>query len=259
MLTNVNFTNATVTGRYFEASRSRPLNCPRGRLQPAISRHQPFVLQDDRLEPFRAEPNGCDVGLLHANWGQSNGWNLSGDGLSNVTATTTNLAGANLAGADLMYANLTGGTLTGSDMRGATGFSGSSSGEITTNAILPNGTIQGLTLNSTNSSLLVRNNSGTGSIPIQVRQGMSMTPSASLVFALDGNPWGSPISFAPGCLHLGRRQLDARPRDRSQFVHRLGQHNPVVQLAGVTPSGQFVLVDNLGYPVDASSSAARAT
>ena len=64
----------------------------------------------------------------------------------------------------------------------------------------PDGTIRGLGLNSANPALVVRNYSPTsgGQMPIRILQGMSMDSNANLQFQLDGNSWGSTISFDTG-------------------------------------------------------------
>ena len=103
-----------------------------------------------------------------------------GSGVSAVPGT--DLESLDLMQAYLINATLTNANLSGADTRGAAGFSGSSSGAITTDTILPDGTIEVLTLDSTSPTLFVRNYSGAASIPIHVRQYMTLTQRASLEF-----------------------------------------------------------------------------
>ncbi len=176
--------------------------------------------------------------------------NLYSAKLTNAKLTNANLTnavffGASLTSANLTNANLSGSTLTlanltGADLRGAQGVPLGSA--ITTNTILPDGTIQGLNLNATNPTLLVRNYSGSSSIPIHVLQGMSMNPGTSLAFQLDGNPWGSTISFAAGIpVTLGGNvELGLAPGVDPTGL--LGQFFQLFNWTGVSPSGQFAQV-----------------
>ena len=91
---------------------------------------------------------------------------------------------------------MTGADLSGADLRNASYPANLTSSAITTNTILRDGQIKGLNLDSTNPTLVVRNYSDP--INIEIENGMSMEPQTSLVFQLDGNSWGSTISFAPG-------------------------------------------------------------
>ena len=137
--------------------------------------------------------------------------------------------------------NLTNANLTGADLRGAQGFVLDPTAT-TANTIFPDGTIQGLNLNSTNPTLLVRNYSGSSSIPIHILQGMSMNPGTSLVFQFDGNPWGSTISFDAGIpVTLGGNiELGLAPGTNPTGL--LGQSIPLFDWTGVSPSGQFAQV-----------------
>ncbi len=172
--------------------------------------------------------------------------------LSNATLAYVNLTNANLINADLAFGILTDANLTGVDLRGAQRFSGSAA--ITTNTILPDGTIHGLTLIWTN-SLIVRNYSGTASIPIHIQQGMTLTQPASLVLEFDGNPWGSTISFDSGIPVTlgGNLELDvASGVDPSSLI---GDTFQVFDWTGVNPSGQFASITNdlpSGYSWDPS-------
>ena len=188
------------------------------------------------------------------------GQNLAGANLSYATLTNANLTGAKLTDANLAYAiltnpnlssatlvgaNLTGveitsGNLTGADLRAATGFSANSASAVTTNTILPDGAIQGLTLDINNPTLVVRNYSG--NIPVHVQQYMTLTASASLVFEFDGNPWGSTISFDSGIPVTLGGNLALNAAAGASPSGLLSQSLQLFNWTGVSPSGQFAQV-----------------
>ena len=130
--------------------------------------------------------------------------------------------------------------LSGADLRGAIGAGLGSA--ITTNTILPDGTIQGLHLDSNNPALLVRNYSG--NIPIQVLGGMSMTAGTSLVFQLDDASWGSMISFASGIPVTLGGSLELGVAGGVNPAGLLGDSFQLFDWAGVSPSGRFSQVIN---------------
>ena len=143
--------------------------------------------------------------LTNANFTNANLTNASlySSTLTNANFTNANLVNANLSGATLGNANFT-----AVDLRGATGFVAGSA--TTTNAILPNGTIQGLSLNAANPLLVVHDYSGSTPIPIQINSGMTVGSGGTLQTLFDGPTWGSTISFASvtpvslgGSLELG--------------------------------------------------------
>ena len=215
-LINVNLSNAIVAGANFDSTK--------------LTSSQLYSTASYQAGNLRGISLGKD---------NLSGWNLSGQNLSNAY-----LADGNLADVDL----------TGADLRGAFLVSASLSGAITANTILANGTVQGLTLNSTSPGFMVGNYSGSQSIPINILQGMSMTQSSSLVIAFDGNPWRSTISFAQGIPVTlgGSLVLGLAPGASSPGVFA-----GTIQLfnwTGVTPSGQFNVVDNLAnnYLLDTS-------
>jgi hypothetical protein len=191
--------------------------------------------------------------LLSANLTNAN---MNSASLSYGTLTNANLTNCNLTNAVLDSAILTNTNLTGADLRGAIGLSGTSA--ITANTILPNGTIQGLQLNTTSSLLVVRNYappSYSGTIAIHVEQVMSMIKSSTFDFELDGNSWGSTISFDSGIpVSLGGDlELDlAAGIDPTGLV---GETFRLFDWTGVDPLGQFgEVTSNLpaGYSWDTS-------
>jgi uncharacterized protein YjbI with pentapeptide repeats len=223
---NANLTNATVTGANFC---STPITSSQ---LCSTANYQAGNLQ------------GIELGNNNLS-----GWKFSGQNLSNAylqyaTLTKVNLTGANLSNAYLNAA----------DMRGDIGFSGTASGASTTNTILPNDAIQGLTLVSTNSALstlFVRNYGGKIPTPIPVQQNMTLTPSASLVLDFDASPWGSTISFdssIPVTLG-GYLELDLATEVNAAGL--LGDTFRVFDWTGVNTSGQFASITS-DVPTDYS-------
>jgi len=182
---------------------------------------------------------------LHGN--DLTGWDFSGQNLTNAnlfSATMTNatLTNANLTNAILNSATLINANLTGSDLRGAQGFVPSPATTITTNTILPDGTIQGLNLNANTATWFVRNYSG--NIPIQVLQGMSMNAGTSLVFQFDGAPWSSTISFDAGIPVTLGGNLELGVANGVDPTTLFGHSFQMFNWSGVTPSGQFNVVND---------------
>ena len=173
------------------------------------------------------------------------GWNFSGQNLANANLSYATLTGANFTNASLINANLgsatlTDANLTGADLRGAQNAVLTLA--TTTNTIFPDGTIQGLNLDANNPTLLVRNYSGSSSIPIHVLQGMSMNPGTSLVFQFDGNAWGSTISFDSGILVTLGGNIELGVVSGVDPSGLLGQSLQLFNWTGVSPSGQFAQV-----------------
>ena len=167
--------------------------------------------------------------------------NLAGIGLSGINLTGWDLAGQNLTNANFNSSTLSNTNLAGADLRGAQGASLGSA--TTTNTILPDGTIQGLYLNSTNPTLVVRNYSG--NTPIHVLQGMSMNPGTSLVLQLDGNPWRSTISFDSGIPVTLGGNLELGVAAGVDPTTLIGHAFQTFNWSGVTPSGQFNIVNDV--------------
>ena len=181
--------------------------------------------------------------------------NLQGINLENSNLTGWNFAGQNLTNANFDVTTLTDTNFTGADLRGAQFDYPNGGLARTTNAIFPDGTIQGLDLTSTNPTFLVRNYSGTSSIPIHVQQGMTLAPIASLVLSFDGNAWGSTISFDSGIpITLGGNlELDLVAGGNPASL--VGDSFQVFDWTGVNPSGQFANITNdlpAGYAWDTS-------
>ena len=169
--------------------------------------------------------------------------NLTNANLTNAYLGSANLAGANLTGANLTNAyflgtSLAGANLAGADLRGSQGLALGSATAV--NAILPDGTMQGLHLDSNNPSLLVRNYGG--NIPIHVLQGMSVNPGTALEFQLDGAAWGSTISFASAVPVTLDGTLDLDLAAGVEPAGLLGDSFHLFDWAGVSPSGRFAQI-----------------
>jgi hypothetical protein len=125
-----------------------------------------------------------------------NGWSLSKLTLSNANFSRSNLTGADFAASNLVGANFNLSTLTkadfaDADLRGASDwFDGAT--ENTHDAIRPDGSIQGLSLQR-GETLVIRNDS----IGVTVDASATFDPAATLQFMLSNN-WKSPVSFATG-------------------------------------------------------------
>ena len=127
------------------------------------------------------------------------------------------------------------------DLRGALGFQASSAS--TTNAILQDGTIQGLTLNLAHPTLVVRNYVPANSrSPIYIQKGMSMDGNGTLQFQISGTggaSWGSTISFptAVPVTLAGTVELSLAPGTNPAGL--LGNSVPLFDWTNVSPNGQF--------------------
>ena len=170
--------------------------------------------------------------------------NLQGIGLEGNDLTLWNFAGQDLANANLDSSTLADANFTAADLRGVMGFAWLFLPPTTTNAILTDGTIQGLQLNSTNPALTVRNYAGggplnSGPMPIQILTSMSMDSNATLQFQLGGGTWGSTISFAAGIpVTLGGNiELGVAPGVNPASL--LGNNVQLFDWTGVSPSGNF--------------------
>ena len=163
--------------------------------------------------------------------------NLAGAALDSTTLANANLRYANLQDADFTSATTTGADFSAADLRGATGFSTGES--ITTNTILPDGTIQGLNLSGSNSLLTIRDYNGLlAPIPIHVTGGMAIAAGGTLQIVLTGPTWNSTMSFDPGIpVTLGGvLDMQAPGVDPASL---LGQSIQLFDWTGVTPSGTF--------------------
>jgi uncharacterized protein YjbI with pentapeptide repeats len=159
------------------------------------------------------------------------GWNFAGQNLTNADLSSTTLTGANLSNA----------SLTGADVRGATGLdlTGVSS---TQNLINLDGSINGLDLSGAR-TLVVRNYVA-GSIPIKVHTGMNMGTNGTIQVVLDGNAWGSTISFDAGIpISLGGT-LDVTLAPGVTPASMWGRPVKLFDWTGVTPTGQFTWQDD---------------
>ncbi|MGA2253934.1 MAG: hypothetical protein ABSG53_04670 [Thermoguttaceae bacterium] len=99
-------------------------------------------------------------------------------------------------------------------------------------------------------SITVRNYSG--NIPIHVLRTMDMEGGA-LVFDLDGAPWGSTISIAPGIPVTLNGNLELDLAAGVNLAGLVGDSFQLFDRTGVSPSGQFATITNdlpAGYSWD---------
>jgi hypothetical protein len=104
------------------------------------------------------------------------------------------------------------------------------------NTILPNGTINGLNL-AAGQSLVVNNYAG--NIPITVLTQATFDPAATLQIVLDGNPWGSTISFASGIPVTLAGELELELAPGVNLASLVGDTFQLFNWTGVSPTGQF--------------------
>ena len=139
------------------------------------------------------------------------GWNFAGQNLTSADLSANGLSSANFAGANLTSAKLTGNLIdanfananftstiltsgsnfTRADLRGATAFVAGAAKM--TNAILPDGTINGLNL-SDNTTFSVRDHS----VAITAGTAFVLADTSTLQLIFSDGTWGSTISVAPG-------------------------------------------------------------
>jgi uncharacterized protein YjbI with pentapeptide repeats len=180
------------------------------------------------------------------------GANLAGANLTSATMSKANLSGANLAGAALRYASLANATLDGADARGATYLSLTGAAS-TQNLINADGSINGMNLSGAK-TLVVRNYTAS-SIPIKVHTGMSMGTNGILDMVLDGNAWGSTISFDTGIPVALGGTLDVTLASGVNPATLLAKPVKLFNWTGVTPTGNFTWQDDqaaTGYVWDTS-------
>jgi len=159
-----------------------------------------------------------DLSGIQLGFGDLSGWNFAGKDLTNasfmdasliaadfsaanltrarfsrVDLANADFRGANLTGAGLYNAIFTGADLSFADLRGAMLASAAS----TEGAILPDGRIEGLTLDA-GERLVVRDYNGDSAIPVTVQSVMTLDREAALRMLFEDNLWGSTISFQPG-------------------------------------------------------------
>lgn len=113
--------------------------------------------------------------------------------------------------------------------------------------------MDGLNLDANSPTLFVRNYSG--STAIHIREGMSLSPEATLVLELDGNPWGSRISFDAGIPVTLDGTLELDYVGTSDPASLLGDSFQVFDWTGVSPTGAFANISSnlpAGYSWDTS-------
>jgi uncharacterized protein YjbI with pentapeptide repeats len=183
-LSNVNFAGANLTGADFTGANISGAN---------FSSATGFTA--DQLYSTANYSGGSlsGVGLegLDLTGSSFAGQNFAGGDFASTNLTGADLSGANLAGANFAAANLTSASFADADLRGASDWSPGSSTNVQ-NAILPDGSIRGLSLQA-GEELVVRNSP----IAIAVTTAATFDPASTLQFQFSPD-WTSPIGFAAG-------------------------------------------------------------
>jgi len=235
-LTNANLTNATVAGANFGST--------------TLSSSQLYSTASYKA----ANLQGIDLSFNNLKGWDFSGQNLSNADLSYGTLSNANLSNANLTNADLTSCNLTGANLTGVDARGTSGLPGGLA--ITTNMIRSDGTVQGLSLSTANSAMVVRNYGGATQIPIHIAGGMNVPSGTMLQIIVNGAAWGSTISFDPSIPVALGGSLELSAASGTSLAGLVGTSYQLFDWTGVSPTGRFTIVNDLaasGYQWDTSA------
>jgi uncharacterized protein YjbI with pentapeptide repeats len=176
--------------------------------------------------------------------------NLEGANLSGAEITDTDLSGANLINANFFYTLGTSVNLTGADTRGALVEWSLPAGEVSRNAISPDGKIAGLELDA-GSRMVVRDDDGGMldpgprswiqprlPIPVSVQDHLIMAESSILQLAFDADPWDSLISFEPGIPVELAGAIQFTFADDVDVASQVGRTLQIFDWTGVAPSGQ---------------------
>jgi uncharacterized protein YjbI with pentapeptide repeats len=155
--------------------------------------------------------------------------------------TNASLINANLTFAEFFGTSLTGANLNGTDLRNARHFD--STGASMKNAILPDGTIQGLHLDQADPLLIVRIGLFPVTIPIHIFKEMKIESGSVMDFILTDESWDSTISFdkdIPVTL-AGDLHLEIDTTDPASLI---GASFQLFDWTGVNPTGQFQILSD---------------
>ncbi|HEY7090752.1 MAG TPA: pentapeptide repeat-containing protein, partial [Tepidisphaeraceae bacterium] len=243
-LTNVNLTNANVsesmlTGTQFAGAIIVGANFSRTTSRGFVASQLYSTASYQARDLHGSSFSDDDLG----DWDLS-GMNLAGAAFQNSSLRAANLSGSALGSVNFQHAVLTDVDLTGSDLtdadltdadlRGARGAG--LTGAITTNTILPDGTINGLVTDITIPT--IRNYTGSHSIPIHVKQGWNVGHTVEILF--DDQPWGSTISFDAGIpVLIDKTNLQLEFASGIDGSTMIGTSFQIFDWTGVSPNGQF--------------------
>jgi autotransporter-associated beta strand protein len=183
---------------------------------------------------------------------------LFGSNLSSANMTNSNLSHTNLSNANFNYAEVENANLFCADARGAINLNLSDA--ITTNTILPDGSIQGLDLSGT-VVLTVRDYDGDpigytdgvpivpphGPIPITVQTSLNMGTDGKLQMQFGDNAWDSTISFQAGIPVALGGTLDLAFAPGISSKSQLGQTLRLFNWTGVSPTGVFNVTSSYNW------------
>jgi uncharacterized protein YjbI with pentapeptide repeats len=144
------------------------------------------------------------------------------------------------------FTDFTGADLSSADARGATGLNYLNA--TTTNLILPDGRIDGLTLNA-GGLLVIRDYDGwpgdtfsnSSPISITVVKHLLMSRGGTLRTVFEANAWNSNISFAPGIPVTLGGTLELTFAGDVDLVSQLGRAFDLFDWTGVNPTGEFTI------------------
>jgi len=183
---------------------------------------------------------------------------LVGADLRSANFTDAQFPMAMITGANAQRANLTNAFLSSakfntSDLRGATLTGANLNNTSFASAILPTGSVAGLQLDFTNPLLTVRDYDYSPGIPIHIQQLMDVQAGGALEVLLRDLTWGSTISFDPGIPVTLGGTLKLGVETGVDPHTLLNQTFRLFDWTGVTPNGQFNVVNELpGYAWDTS-------
>ena len=172
------------------------------------------------------------------------GANLTGVDLYAATIAKCDFTDANVSNIVFSFGKLTDTNFTRADLRDSIAFD--PEGTVTTNAILPNGHIHGLTLAS-GEKLRVANHRGRSVVPgveapgtpIVIDDHATMSPGSALDVVFDSTPWHSTISFAPGISAQLDGMLELRFANEVDVAAQIGRKFKVFNWGSTLATGHL--------------------
>jgi hypothetical protein len=171
--------------------------------------------------------------------------------LHGTQLSAQNLSGWNFRDQDLTSALFFSTTFTNSDfsradLRGSLNHPTNYAGNILTNAIRNDGTVQGLNLTGSDSMRIrdydandVPAGAPTGLLPVRVQNAFAMAPTSTLQFIFDADNWDSTISFDLGIAVTRAGTLNLGFAPDVYVAGQIGRTFQLFNWSGVSPSGTF--------------------
>jgi uncharacterized protein YjbI with pentapeptide repeats len=189
------------------------------------------------------------------------GWNFAGQDLSGGSLGWSALDNVNLRHANLINTVFEESWATSIDLSGADARGDDElimylySNAITTNTILPDGSIEGLNLQG-GWTMLVRDDNGAtydydtrDPRPIKVKHNMTMDASGTLRLVLEANPWDSVMSFEPGIPVALDGKLELTFAADVDVAGQIGRTFRLFDWSHVSPAGRFDVVSQYAWDV----------